>query len=116
MKRDLILRVAMAEAEVAMYEGRNAMVVPLSDAEVAVLRGNVIGVHDFLAFNLKCLSTLQQVLESTGDKEGAIAKTLHQLMEAARTSVDLQASTRELLGRAVFVGADPDTDTGRKLQ
>ena len=35
MKRDLILRVAMSEAEAAMYEGRDAMVVPLSEQEAA---------------------------------------------------------------------------------
>lgn len=113
MKRDLILRVALSETEAAMYKGRDAMVVPLSEQETAVLHGNVIGVHDFLTFNLKCLSTLQQVLESTGDKEEAIAKTLHQLMESARVSVGLQAATRELLGRAVFVGP---TSEGRKFQ
>lgn len=111
MKRDLILRVSMSEEEAALYEGRDAMVVPLSERETEILGGNVIGVADFLAFNLKCLSALQQVFESVGDKEAAIAKTLHMLMEPAKVSVELQSSTREPLGRAVFVG--PQTKRGK---
>jgi hypothetical protein len=104
MMRDLILKVSMSDEEAALYEGRDAMVVLLSEAEVAALRGNVIGVHEFLIFNLKCLSTLQQVLESTGDREGQIAKTLQNLLEPARVAADLQDNVRELLGRAIFVG------------
>ncbi len=106
MKRVLILRAATSDSEAAMFKGRDAMVVPLSEAETSILRGSIIGVSDFLALNLKCLSTLQQVLESTGDKEAAIAKTLQMLLEPARASVRLQGTARELLGRAVFVGAE----------
>lgn len=40
------------------------------------------------------------------DSEAAMFKTLHMLMEPARASVRLQGTARELLGRAVFVGAE----------
>ena len=55
MTRVLILRASMTEAEAAMFNGRDATVVPLSDAETSSLRGSVIGVDDFLTLNLKCL-------------------------------------------------------------
>lgn len=113
MTRVLILRASMTEVEAAMFNGRDAMVVPLSDAETSSLRGSVIGVVDFLTFNLKCLSTLQQVLESTGDKEAAIAKTLHMLIEPARAAVRLQDTARALLGRAVFIGPQTKQEAGK---
>lgn len=101
---NLILNLSLSDDEVAVFQDRNAMVVALSDNETAMLRNNVIGVQDFLAQNLKCLSTLQQILESTGDKEAQIAKTLNMLMEPARSALHLHGQSRELLGRAVFVG------------
>ena len=113
MMRKMMLLMTLSEAEKALWAGRHAMIVPLTDAETAQLGRATIAVHEFLQFNLKCLSTLQQVLESTGDKEERIAKTLHMLLEPARVAVELQDQSRELLGRAVFIG--PQTEK-EKLQ
>lgn len=109
--RNMILVLTLKPEEQTLWEGRHAMVVALNDAETAALHSNVIAVHEFLQFNLKCLATLQQVLESSGDAEGQIRETLEMLMEPARKASDLQKDARELLGRAVFIG--PNEAKGR---
>lgn len=109
--RNMILVLTLKPEEEALWADRHAMIVALNDAETATLHGNIIAVHELLQFNLRCLSTLQQVLESAGDSDGQIKKTVAMLMEPARATVALQKSTRELLGRAVFVG--PNEAKGR---
>lgn len=105
--REVILKLELSAEEAAQFENRNAMVVPLADAEVHELRRFFIGISDFLRFNAKCLATLGQVVETRGDaaqQVEEIAKTLRQLIDPARVSAELHDRSRELLGRAVFVG------------
>jgi hypothetical protein len=109
--QNMILVLTLNPEEQALWVGRHAMVVALDNAETATLRFNMIAVHEFLQFNLKCLSTLQQVLESSCDALGRIRKTLEMLMEPARKASGLQKDTRALLGRAVFIG--PNEAKGR---
>ena len=47
--RDLILKVRLTDEEAARYEGRDAMVIPVSDEDVAELGLSIIGVHELLA-------------------------------------------------------------------
>lgn len=109
--RNMILVLTLKPDEQALWDGRHAMVVALDDAETAALRGNMIAVHEFLQFNQRCLSTLQQTLETAGDAKGQIRKTLAMLMDPARKASGLQGETRALIGRAVFIG--PSEAKGR---
>lgn len=104
--RDVWIKLSLTEQEAAHFEGRTAMVVGLNDEELVNLRSNIIGISDFLAFTLKGLRTLKQVHEKATTKNKQIAKTLDMLLEPAATAVDLHDATREMLGRAVFVGPD----------
>lgn len=109
--RQMVLILNLSPEEEAMWLGRAAMVVALNDAEAEVLRNNVNGIDKYLAFSAKCLSTLNQVLESAGDKDQQIRKTLAMMMEPTRVATELSDGVRQLLGRAVFVG--PKEDKGR---
>lgn len=104
MTRQMLLILTLTPEEQVLWQGRSAMVVALNDDEAAVLRSNINGVDDYLRFAARCHATLQQVLESTGDKEGQIHKTLAMMQEPTRVAGELSDRTRELLGRAVFIG------------
>jgi hypothetical protein len=108
--RQMVLILSLTPEEQVLWDGRAAMVVALNDAEAEVLRGNVNGIDDYLRFVARCLATLRQVLESEGDKEEQIRKTLTMMLDPARVAVELSDGVRELLGRAVFVG--PQTKKG----
>lgn len=102
--RQMILVLNLSPEEEALFQGRPAMVVALNDQEKEVLLNNIGGIMSYLRFNQTCLGTLQQVLESTGDREGQIEKTLTMMREPARAASDLIDAIAVLLGRAVFVG------------
>lgn len=102
--RQMLLILTLTPEEQALWDGRAAMVVALNDSEAEVLRGNVNGIDDYLRFTARCLATLHQVLESEGDKEAQIRKTLAMMMDPTRVAVELSDSVRQYLGRAVFVG------------
>lgn len=108
--RDLILNFCITEDKAAMYEGRNAMVVPLSDTETTGLRDYLNGIDAFTRLVAKALSTLDQVIETKGCDLAEIEKTLARLREPARGAVTLSDQVRKLLGRAIFVG--PMTEKG----
>jgi len=108
--RQMVLILTLSPEEQALWDGRSAMVVALYDAETEVLWGNVNGIDNYLRFTARCLITLQQVLESTGDKEEQIRRTLAMMLDPTRVAVELSDSVRQLLGRAVFVG--PQTRKG----
>ncbi len=108
--RQMVLILSLTPDEQVLWDGRAAMVVALNDAEAEVLRGNVNGIDDYLRFSARCLATLHQVLESDGDKEKQIRKTLAMMLEPTRVAVELSDGVRDLLNRAVFVG--PQTNKG----
>jgi hypothetical protein len=112
MMRDLIIKLAVSDEEAARFEGRMALVVAVSEEEAAMLRANIIGVHDFLKLVRRRTATLRQILETRGTMEPDIAKTLAMLIEPAATADELHDRTRECLGRAIFVAAV--VDEGRK--
>lgn len=108
--RQMVLILSLTPDEQVLWDGRAAMVVALNDAEAEVLRGNVNGIDDYLRFSARCLATLHQVLESDGDKEEQIRKTLAMMLEPTRVAVELSDGVRDLLNRAVLVG--PQTNKG----
>lgn len=112
MQRDVWIKLTLSEEEAAMFEGRTAMVVALSDEELIRLRNWINGVDSFLRFLLKGLRTMRQAIEGKKEADGQIARTLDQLREPAKTSAELHDAARQLLGRAVFVSHNAE----RKLQ
>ena len=101
---EILINLTITDAQKAEFADRDFLVIPLSVAEQLMLHDNLNTIRDVLAFNLKCLSTLQQVLESTGTKEPQIAKTLQMLMDPARGAVEIMTTVRALIDRAAIVG------------
>lgn len=58
--RDLIIMFSGADEEVARFDGRMAMVLAVSEEEAALLRANIIGVHDFLKLVRRGTAMLRQ--------------------------------------------------------
>lgn len=101
---EILINLTITDAEKAEFADRDFLVIPLNVAEQLTLHDNLDTIRDLLAFNLKCLSTLQQVLESTGTREPQIAKTLQMMMDPARGAVEIMATARALIDRAAVVG------------
>ena len=107
MMRDVILKLSLPVEKAAAFESANAMVTPLTDAEVAELREAIIGVDDFLSPVVAFAMSLARSAEALdGEDAEQVRKGAAELAEAARLAAARQDRTRELLGRAVFVGSD----------
>ncbi len=102
--RNVIIRLDMSEEEVAGFEGRTAMIVPLLDKEIEQLRDNINAVDDFLLLARRQLRLLREIMEGARDTNGKIAKTLDMMLEPAGHAVELHDHSRRLLARAFFVG------------
>ncbi len=105
--RDLIIKLSIADEEAQRFEGRMAMVLAVSEEEAAMLRANIITVHDFLKLARRGTATLRQILETRGTMEPDLARTLDMLIDPAATADELHDRTRECLGQAKFVLAEP---------
>lgn len=103
-RRDVLIRLPLSEAEAAMFEGRWAMVVPLSEAEAGELRAILNATHDTLRKLAQALSTLGVVLDTRGSDEPDVRKLLDLWLDPTRQNEALMGRALELLGRAVFVG------------
>ncbi len=109
---ELQFRINLTEAEAALFEGRMTSITPLSMLEAEELRKAIHFMDDFGKLTQKAFSTLSQVLESHGDPEAQIRKTLAMLREPAMGNVQAVDRLRILLGRAVFVSVGSQ-DAGR---
>lgn len=94
----LTLDVTVSAEDEALYEGRHAMVVPLSDDETAELRASIIGVHEFLT----SLGEVKVAEEATGE----LADFVRRMVAVAGAGAQQQARVRELIGRAAFARGD----------
>ena len=103
-KRDVIIRLTLTEEEAAMFEGRWAMVTPLSEEEAVEVRAILNTTQETLRKIGQALSTLMAVLETRQSKEPDIQKTLQMWIDPTRRNEALMDRARELLGRAKFVG------------
>ena len=110
---NMVLTLALSPEEKLIWQGRKALVIPLSETECGELGANIIAQHEALQFIQKCLSTLQQVLESTGDKEGQIEKTLKMMIETIKAAEAVQSRVRELMGSARYI---PENKAGGRIQ
>ena len=106
--RDVLIRLSLSEDEAAMFEGRWAMIVPLSEDETGDLRAILNTPHDTLRKIVQALSTLGVVLDTRGSKEPDVRRVLDQWLEPTRQNEALMGRARELGGRAKFVGGPED--------
>ena len=106
--REVLIRLPLSENEAAMFEGRNAMIVPLSDAETGELRDKIVLSHEGMMKFAKAVATLVEVLETKGSAEPEIRKLLEHWQEPSRLMASNLDRMRELLGRAKFVGGMDD--------
>lgn len=109
MKRDLILRVAMTLEEAAMYEGRSALVLPLSDAEQEFIRDDLQNLKLFLDYSEKCLETLRRAAEAKSASPELVESTALMLIGSTRTGREMLTRLASLIVRGFIVGqADQD--------
>ena len=105
--RDLLLKIRLSDAEAALYEGRNAMVVPVSDDEANELRRGVAGVMEFLTFQQTCIAEVLEAIEGhEAVPTGELTKLLQAMAEPGPAVLRWQRLTGYLLVRAAFVGGD----------
>lgn len=106
--RDVLIRLPLTEEEAAMFEGRWAMVVPLSEQETIEFGAIMNTTQETLQKVAQALATLQTVLETKGSKEPDIQKTLGMWLGPVRQNEALMDRARQLLGRAKFVAGSED--------
>jgi hypothetical protein len=109
--REIMVVFPLDDGKALIFDGRDLMIVPLSEAERLELGQVMNGVSEFLTFSVKCLATLKQVIETKQDpaaQVAEIAKTRDQRLSPSRTACELHERCRERIGRAVFVGQSPE--------
>lgn len=84
------------------------MITPLSEAEAQSLAFVLQSLADNLALNIRCLSTLQQVLETRAIQEPDIAETLVQMRGPNKQASEMLEWLQVLLGKSVRVGQRPN--------
>lgn len=105
---DILIKVPVPDELVDVFAGRDLMITPLSEGEAKSLAIVLQSLADNLALNIRCLSTLQQVLETRASQEPDIAKTLVQMRGPNKQASDMLEWLRVLLGKSVRVGQRPD--------
>ncbi len=91
----------------AFGQGARAMVVPITEAETVQLGRDVILVHEGLSALADSLVAFVDRIEAQGVSHPALRPALEDIAGHLRRCADMQASAREVLGRAVFVKVHP---------
>ncbi|MFN3970889.1 MAG: hypothetical protein ACK4L4_05870 [Gemmobacter sp.] len=102
--RDLIIRLVLDEAEQAKFKGRNALVIPVSDAEEKAFRQCIIVCHEALGGLAVDMDAVIAQVQSFPDA-GEILKGLEawrNLVEGLHARIEAVGS---IIGRARLVGA-----------
>ena len=100
---ELVIKIQVTADQTALFADRDMMVTPLSDFEGGQLAVALEALEEVARKNRQCLSTLQQVLETTGSNPDDIARTLVMLQEMNALSVEQIVFVRTLLGRSARV-------------
>ena len=84
------IRVELTDDQAAMLESPSGvvMVVPMLGGEVAPFGAKMGKLAEAVTYVTRCLASLRQILESHGDREGQIRKTLD-LMQPAMSDADI---------------------------
>ncbi len=101
---EIVIRIPVSDEMAPLFEGKNVMVLPLSDAEAEQLPAALGQVSKTLDLNCKGLATLGQILETRASKEPDIARTMDMLKGPNKEAVKLMDFVRELFGRSVLLG------------
>jgi hypothetical protein len=106
--RTVWIKVELPDEQAAILESPTglAMVIPMLAGEVVPFGVKVNRIAEAIEFFKRSLSTLRQLLESGGDKEGRIGKTLEQMMPAVSDAAIIMDDLRVVIGSAIFVGQD----------
>lgn len=105
MKRDLIIKIALDEAEQALFRGRMALVVPVSEDEGIQLATDMITLHEDLAR----LSTEVEAVIGTTEHHGqelserTITAVLTPWPNQIEELCGRMDRVRQLIGRGTFV-------------
>ena len=78
------------------------MLVPLTADEILHLGQVINGVAEHLGFNLRCLQTLKDLVESKGDPGKHGQDMVVKMLEPAGAAIEIYDSVRLLLGRAII--------------
>lgn len=116
--REVWIKTELPDPLAAALEDRACtMVVVLYPEEVRALRNSINLVGSTVAACSRGARTLQQLCETRGTLSADMAGVLRQMIEALAAAEPLHDTTRQLLGRAVFVSGDGEKDADKgKLQ
>lgn len=106
--RTVWIKVKFSDDQAAILESPTGLVmcIPMLAAEVVPFGVKVNKLADAVGFFKRALSTLRQILESGGDQDGRIGKTLDQMLSPVSDAEVILDELRVLIGSAVFVGQD----------
>ena len=105
MTRQMLLILTLSPEEQALWEGRSAMVVAVTGIEAFELGEALNGCDELVKHAREALFLQAQIIATCGNeicrKSAAAMTETRDLLGDAERAID---RTRELLGRAVFVG------------
>ena len=99
----LAFEVTDEQAAILNSPGGVALVIPMIGSEVVPFGVKLNALADAFAFFKRALSTLQQALESGGDRDGRIGKTLAQMHPPVSDANIILDDIRVIIGTAQFV-------------
>jgi hypothetical protein len=105
MARQMLLVLTLSPEEQALWEGRSAMVVAVTGIEAFGLGEALNGCDELVKYAREALFLHTQIIaaceDATCQKSAAVMTETRDLLGNAARAIE---RTRELLGRAVFVG------------
>ena len=109
----LAFEVTDEQAAILNSPGGVALVIPMIGSEVVPFGAKLNKLADAFAFFKRALATLHQALESGGDRDGRIGKTLTQMHPPVSDANIILDDIRVIIGTAQFVQTGSGKD---KLQ
>ncbi|MBK8437994.1 MAG: hypothetical protein IPL38_00230 [Rhodobacter sp.] len=104
MKRDLIIKLALDEAEVELFRNRMAFIAPLSPQEAARLGTDVIFTHEGCEALAASLVAFAEGRDFYGKPDPELTKALGEFASMARDFQARMDRVRQIIGRGKFVG------------
>lgn len=83
--------------------GGVAMIIPIQENKINNLGLSLLGGVEAVELIRRSLVTLQQVLESDGDREEHIRRALEKMLPTATAAVEVLDDVKRTVGSAVFV-------------
>lgn len=120
MMRNLKLDVDLPSNVVDALEQTDgvAMIIAMQESKIAPFGTKLLKGVEAVEVMRRGLSTLQQLLESDGDRDSKIRKTLEMMVPVATAAVAMLDDVKVIIGSAVFVrnSDEPGGDKSGRLQ